>query len=211
MQNATKNYANGKFPTSYRLITSKIYYELFLLDSAQLCLEPLIRTLAEKSPRGKMEILYLQSKICELQGHYKVAHKYSMQALRISDSIYFAEKDRAIPELKAKYRNEQLILRNQYLKKISLYQGYVALTILIAVLSGVIVADKQASAEDSATEAPDQGIQRRHAPAKGRIRNFATQQHKSGRIGCRRRGADAAYRLSETIARHRFQFQTRQG
>ena len=85
-----------------------------------------------------MEILYLQSKICELQGHYKVAHKYSMQALRISDSIYFAEKDRAIPELKAKYRNEQLILRNQYLKKISLYQGYVALTILIAVLSGAL-------------------------------------------------------------------------
>lgn len=138
LQNATKNYANGKFPTSYRLITSKIYYELFLLDSAQLCLEPLIRTLAEKSPRGKMEILYLQSKICELQGHYKVAHKYSMQALRISDSIYFAEKDRAIPELKAKYRNEQLILRNRYLKKISLYQGYVALTILIAVLSGAL-------------------------------------------------------------------------
>ncbi len=61
-----------------------------------------------------------------------------MLALHISDSIYFAEKDRTIPELKAKYRNEQLILRNQYLKKISLYQGYVALTILIAVLSGAL-------------------------------------------------------------------------
>ncbi len=138
LQDAINQYGNGKIPDSYRFVLCEICIELSQLDSAKMYLLPLTESMSLATSRRRMEILFLQSRIYELQRRYKDAYELNMLALHISDSIYFAEKDRTIPELKAKYRNEQLILRNQYLKKISLYQGYVALTILIAVLSGAL-------------------------------------------------------------------------
>ena len=138
LQKAIAQYTGGKVPDSYRFVMSEICIELSRLDSAKLYLTPLSKFLFAMPPRRKMETLFLQSRICELQGQYREAYNYSMEALHISDSIYFSEKDWTIPELKAKYRNEQLVLRNQYLKKIGLYQVYVALTVLVAILSSAL-------------------------------------------------------------------------
>lgn len=56
------------------------------------------------------------------------------QALVSSDSLYFIEKQKTIPELQAKYRNERLSLNNKYLRQINKYQLYIAVIILISVL-----------------------------------------------------------------------------
>ena len=135
---ARSEYCHNRVDPSFYLILSKIYLNLNKPDSAFLYLRPLIEQTANEHSRRRTEILYMAGSICKAQHKYEQAYEYGNEALCICDSIYFAEKDRTIPELKAKYRNEQLILRNRYLKKISLYQGYVALTILIAVLSGAL-------------------------------------------------------------------------
>jgi tetratricopeptide (TPR) repeat protein len=138
IRNASAEYCNNSIDPSYYWILAMIYLNLEKTDSAFMYLQPLIEQTANEHSRKRTEILYMAASICKVQNKYEQAYRYSNEALCISDSIYFAEKDRAIPELKAKYRNEQLILRNRYLKKISIYQGYVALTILIAVLSGAL-------------------------------------------------------------------------
>lgn len=135
LRKAKFEYCNNRMHPSYYLILSKIYLNLNKPDSAFLYLQPLIKQTKDERSRRRAEILYVAGAICKAQNRFEEAYKYSYEAMCISDSIYFAEKDWTIPELKAKYRNEQLVLRNQYLKKIGMYQVYVALTILVAVLS----------------------------------------------------------------------------
>lgn len=138
LRKASSEYCNNRAEPSYYLILSKIYLNLDKPDSAFLYLRPLIKHTSGEHNRRRAEILYVAGAICKAQNKYEEAYKYSYEAMCINDSIYFAEKDWTIPELKAKYRNEQLVLRNQYLKKIGLYQVYVALTVLVAILSSAL-------------------------------------------------------------------------
>lgn len=137
LHKAIHRYINDDaLPNAYRFMMANLYVKLNRPDSARLHLAPLVETMAVASARSRMEILYLQSKIYGLQGQYKQAQSCGLQALHICDSLYFAEKEQAIPELKAKYQNDQLILRNRYLRKITVYQSYTALAVLVAIVSG---------------------------------------------------------------------------
>lgn len=122
--------SNAIVPSSYYPILTKIYTQLNVLDSAAYYAR-LWSTDKREDPREIMEAIYFQGKIHKLRGNSNDAYKYAVKALRISDSLYHIEKEHAIPELKAKYKNEQLALRNEYLSSIGRYQRYVAGTVFI--------------------------------------------------------------------------------
>ncbi|MCM1300214.1 MAG: hypothetical protein NC226_00670 [Bacteroides cellulosilyticus] len=136
LRRAVEQYADGRIPDSYYPCFCILHLEQGQVDSALFYLNKWCDRIEEESPRGRMEILYLQSKIWKSQGNYRQAHDCCEQALRICDSLYFGEKNFGIPELKEKYRSEQLLLQNRYLKKIGFYQILVAMAVLVAILFG---------------------------------------------------------------------------
>lgn len=124
LRKGVAEYAGGKTPKSYYSILSSIHIKRRQPDSASVYLEPLLSD-AGAAPRDRIEYCYMRSQICALNGRYDEALVFCNRALSISDSLYFVEKERAIPELKAKYRNEQLALRNEYLRQIGKYRAVV--------------------------------------------------------------------------------------
>lgn len=133
LRNGIAEYADGRIPKSYYSLLSNIYIKLQQPDSAYRYLEPLLSN-SEASPRERIEYCYMQSRICELKGRYEKALIFCNRALSISDSLYFVEKEHAIPELKAKYRNEQLLIHNEYLRRISKYRAVVYAVALILIV-----------------------------------------------------------------------------
>lgn len=132
LQNGIVEYADGRIPKSYYSLLSNIYIKRQQPDSAYRYLEPLLSN-SEADPRERIEYCYLQSRICELKGQYEQALILCNRALSISDSLYFVEKEHAVPELKAKYRNEQLLIHNKYLRQISKYRA-VAYTVALILI-----------------------------------------------------------------------------
>ena len=131
---ATSNYCNNIVPNDYSSILSNSYLRLNQLDSASVHLQPLIDNSTHDISRKRLEIYYLASQIYHARSDYTSAYSYLYQALATSDSLYFIEKEKTIPELQAKYKNERLALSNIYLKRINHYQLYLAVIILISVL-----------------------------------------------------------------------------
>lgn len=133
LRNGIAEYADGRIPKSYYSLLSNIYIKRQQPDSAYIYLEPLLSN-SEADPRERIEYCYMQSRICELKGQYEKALILCNRALSISDSLYFVEKEHAVPELKAKYRNEQLLIHNKYLRQISKYRVVVYAVALILIV-----------------------------------------------------------------------------
>lgn len=129
-------YADGIAPDSYKMLLGDIYLRLSELDSASFYIRSMIDHNPTSAPREQIEIYSLLSRLSVLRHQYEPAYNYSYRALKLLDSLYFSEKEHALPELKARYRNEQLILQNRYLARVGSYQRYMALaglTICIAI------------------------------------------------------------------------------
>ena len=131
---ATSKYNYKVIPSDYSSILSNSYLRLNQLDSASVHLQPLIDNSSYDISRKQLEIYYLASQIYHAKSDYTSAYSYLYQALTTSDSLYFIEKEKTIPELQAKYNNERLALSNIYLKRINHYQLYIAVIVLISVL-----------------------------------------------------------------------------
>ncbi|MCM1301803.1 MAG: hypothetical protein NC226_08790 [Bacteroides cellulosilyticus] len=134
LKDAANSYNHGIIPQNYYFLLCDIYAHLNKPDSALLYLRPLLNGMQNESARGQLEYLYMASRIYKMKKDDSNAYRYNAEALHICDSMYFAEKEHAIPELQAKYRNERLALHNKYLKSINQYQLIIAIIVLIAVL-----------------------------------------------------------------------------
>lgn len=127
LRTAVERYADGDVPDSYKMLLGDIYLHLSEPDSASFYIRSMIDHTPMPEPREQIEIYSLQSRLSNLQHRYAAAYDYSSRALHLLDSLYFSEKEQALPELRARYRNEQLQLRNHYLAKVGIYQRYMAL------------------------------------------------------------------------------------
>ena len=134
LRNAANSYNCGIIPQNCYFLLCDIYTHLNKPDSALLYLQPLLNDMQNESARGQLEYLYMASRIYKMKSNDSKAYQYNAEALYICDSMYFAEKEHAIPELQAKYRNERLVLHNRYLKSINQYQLIIAIIVLIAIL-----------------------------------------------------------------------------
>lgn len=134
LQNAADTYNHGIIPQNCYFLLCDIYTHLNKPDSALLYLQPLLNGMQNESARGQLEYLYMASRIYKMKKDDSNAYRYNAEALHICDSMYFAEKEHAIPELQAKYRNERLALHNKYLKSINRYQLIIAIIALITIL-----------------------------------------------------------------------------
>ncbi len=134
LQNAADTYNHGIIPQNCYLLLCDIYTHLNKPDSALLYLQPLLNGMQNESARGQLEYLYMASRIYKMKKDDSNAYRYNAEALHICDSMYFAEKEHAIPELQAKYQNERLALHNKYLKSINRYQLIIAIIALITIL-----------------------------------------------------------------------------
>ncbi len=134
LQNGADTYNHGIIPQNCYLLLCDIYTHLNKPDSALLYLQPLLNGMQNESARGQLEYLYMASRIYKMKKDDSNAYRYNAEALHICDSMYFAEKEHAIPELQAKYQNERLTLHNKYLKSINRYQLIIAIIALITIL-----------------------------------------------------------------------------
>ncbi|MDE5708250.1 MAG: hypothetical protein K2I32_02175 [Alistipes sp.] len=134
LQDAITKYYHGNALSSYYLILSNIYIKLNKPDSALIYLQPLVDLTEGTQTRDRLEIIYMTGVSLKKQGKYKQAYEYNHEALAISDTLYFREKEESIPALKEKYKTEQLVMQNLYLKKSNRYQLCIALILLIAIL-----------------------------------------------------------------------------
>lgn len=119
-------------PGSYYPLLANIYLHLGQLDSACLYAKNYLEHIVLKNTRHEMEADYLLSEIYAAKGSYKLAYAYGAEALFISDSLYLAEKDIALPELEKKYRSKQLELENDYLHNVGVYQRYISLFVILS-------------------------------------------------------------------------------
>lgn len=134
LNSASAKYNKSIMPSDYYFMLGNSYLRLNKPDSAFMYIEPLLSDTRSKISRKQVENLYMASQIYYTKKEYKLAYSYMQQALVSSDSLYFIEKQKTIPELQAKYRNERLSLNNKYLRQINKYQLYIAVIILISVL-----------------------------------------------------------------------------
>lgn len=132
LNSAVANYNHGIVPRDYYSIMGNCYLRLGKPDSAFLYTYP--RLDAASSSRAQLETHYMLSQIYDAKQEYRKAYEHGLRALTLSDSLYFAEKEIALPELHAKYRNEQLALHNSYLNRINRYQLYIGCILLLTVL-----------------------------------------------------------------------------
>ncbi|MCM1151119.1 MAG: hypothetical protein NC209_05910 [Alistipes sp.] len=134
LQTANTKYNSGDTHLSYYFILSDIYINLNKPDSSLFYLRPFIEQTEGEQTRDRLEIAYLTGVALKMSGRYEQAYRYNHEALAISDTLYFREKKESIPALKEKYKAEQLIMQNNYLKKSKRYQscivGVVSITIL---------------------------------------------------------------------------------
>lgn len=134
LQDAITKYYHGNALSSYYLSLSNIYINLNKPNNALKYLQPLINQTRNEQTRDRLEILYMASVALKQQGKFEDAYRYNYEALTISDTLYFREKEESIPALKEKYKTEQLVMQNLYLKKSNRYQLCIALILLIAIL-----------------------------------------------------------------------------
>ena len=86
------------------------------------------------SSRHALERATLLGQAYAAQGNYEQAYDWKSLALRLNDSIYFAEKQITIPELRSSYQKERLTLQNQHLERINSYQFGIAITLIVAIV-----------------------------------------------------------------------------
>lgn len=134
LQETIAKYYNSNIHSSYYFTLAQIYTKLNKPDSALIYLQPLIDLTEGTQTRDRLEIIYMTGVSLKKQGKYKQAYEYNHEALAISDTLYFREKEESIPALKEKYKTEQLVMQNLYLKKSNRYQLCIALILLIAIL-----------------------------------------------------------------------------
>ncbi len=133
LNSAVANYNHGVVPREYYSILSNCYLRLNRPDIAFLYAYPQLD--AASSSRAQLEAHYILSQIYDAKQEHSKAYEHSLRALALSDSLYFAEKETVLPELYAKYRNEQLALHNSYLNRINRYQFYIGGILLLTVLA----------------------------------------------------------------------------
>lgn len=133
LNSAVANYNHGVVPREYYSILSNCYLRLNRPDIAFLYAYPQLD--AASSSRAQLEAHYILSQIYDAKQEHSKAYEHSLRALALSDSLYFAEKETVLPELYAKYRNEQLALHNSYINRINRYQFYIGGILLLTVLA----------------------------------------------------------------------------
>lgn len=131
LQKPIQQYPHIRIPVSYYPLLADIYMQLRQFDKADYYAKAWLEQNTADN-RNAMELIYLQGKIASVRGAYKDAYGYTAQALALCDSLYFAEKRIALPELEKKYRNKQLELENGYLHNIGIYQRYISLFVILS-------------------------------------------------------------------------------
>lgn len=135
LHSAYDKYTSGIAPKSHYFTLGDIYLKLNQVDSAFFYIEPLLSDIYLRAPRTQAETYYLAGRILEKKAQHSQAYEYNNKALKIIDSLYFADKDQSIYNLQERYHSDQLTLRNLYLRKLTKYQFIVAVLLLIGLLS----------------------------------------------------------------------------
>ena len=134
LRDASIRYYHGNIHPSYNLTISQIYTKLNKPDSALIYLQPLINQTENFQTRDRLEIMYIAGIAMKQQNKYKEAYKYNYEALAISDTLYFQEKEKSIPALKEKYKADQLALQNQHLEETRRYMFCIATVLVLMIL-----------------------------------------------------------------------------
>ena len=135
LHSAYDKYSSGSAPKSHYFTLGDIYLKLNQIDSTLSYIAPLLSEIHLKAPRTQAETYYLAGCVMEKKAQHRQAYEYNNEALKIIDSLYFADKDQSIYILQERYLSDQLTLRNKYLRKLAKYQFIVAVLLLIGLLA----------------------------------------------------------------------------
>lgn len=131
LQHTIQHHLQGNATVDYLQAIGYSYLKLNQPDSALLYLN---KTPTHDSSRAQLQQMYLLSRVYAALGDYKTGYDYKGRALRLSDSIYFAEKRQSVAEVHAGYQKRYLAGQNQQLKRLNHYQLFIALFLFTTIL-----------------------------------------------------------------------------